>query len=80
MRYSIKYELKYLKKLDRNTQVRVIKAINDLPLGDIKKLQGSYEYYRLRVGNFRIIFSKNDKNLIILIIEIGPRGEIYNKY
>lgn len=60
--------------------MRVIKAINDLPLGDIKKLQGSYEYYRLRVGNFRIIFSKNDKNLIILIIEIGPRGEIYNKY
>lgn len=83
MKYSIKYaksSLKYLRRLDKNTQVRIIKAINDLPLGDIKKLQGSPENYRLRVGNFRIIFSKDDKYLIILIIEIGPRGEIYNKY
>ena len=27
----------------------------------------------------RIIFSKDDKNFIILIIEIAPRGEVYNK-
>ncbi len=70
MKYRIKYEkssLKYLKRLDKNTQVRIIKAINDLPLGDIKRLQGSSENYRLRVGNFRIIFSKDDKYLIILI-------------
>lgn len=41
MRYNIKYEkdcLKYLKKLDRNTQVRIINAINQLPVGDVKKL------------------------------------------
>lgn len=82
MRYRIVYEkgcLKYLKKLDRNLQLRIIKAVNLLPLGDVKKLQGNTENYRLRVGDYRIIFSKDDKRLIISIIEIAPRGEIYNR-
>lgn len=82
MNYSIKYEkrcLKYLTKLDRNTQLRIIKAINQLPIGDVKKLQGNTEDYRLRVGSYRIIFSKDDENMNILILQIGPRGEIYNK-
>ena len=82
MRYNIEYEkrcLKYLKKLDKSTQLRIIKAINKLPLGDVKRLQGSIENYRLRIGSFRIIFSKDDKKLIILIVEIRPRGEVYNK-
>jgi mRNA interferase RelE/StbE len=82
MKYNIEYEkrcLKYLKKLDKNTQLRIIKVINELPLGDVKRLQGSSDNYRLRVGDFRIIFSKDDEKLIILIIEIGPRGDIYNR-
>jgi mRNA interferase RelE/StbE len=82
MIYNIKYEknsLKYLKKLDKNTQVRIIKSINELPMGDVKKLQGNTNNYRLRVGSYRIIFSKDDRNLIILIVEISPRGQVYNK-
>lgn len=82
MKYNIIYEkrcLKYLKKLDKNMQLRIIKAINQLPLGDVKRLQGNTEDYRLRVGNYRIIFSKDDEKLIILIIEIGSRGEVYSK-
>lgn len=82
MKYNIEYEkrcLKYLKKLDKNTQLRIIKVINELPLGDVKRLQGGSDNYRLRVGDFRIIFSKHDEKLIILIIEIGPRGDIYNR-
>lgn len=45
MRYNIQYEkrcLKYLKKLDKNTQLRIIKAINELPFGDVKRLQGNW--------------------------------------
>ena len=80
MRYKIKYEkdcLKYLKKLDRNTQVRIINAITQLPFGDVKKLQGNISDYRLRVGNYRIVFSKDDENIMISIIKIAPRGEVY---
>ncbi len=82
MKYNIKYEkgcLKYLKKLDKKTQLRILKAINQLPLGDVKKLQGNTEDYRLRVGKYRIIFSKDEKNLIVNIIEIASRGEVYNR-
>ena len=82
MIYKVKYEkdcLKYLKKLDQNTQTRIIIAINQLPFGDVKKLQGDTGDYRLRVGSYRIVFSKDDKNLIITIIEIAPRGEVYKR-
>jgi mRNA interferase RelE/StbE len=80
MKYKIKYEkgcLKYLNKLDRCSQVRIISAINQLPCGDVKKLQGNSEDYRLRVGKYRIIFNKDDDYLVISIIEIAPRGEVY---
>ncbi|MEM5818669.1 MAG: type II toxin-antitoxin system RelE/ParE family toxin [Desulfitobacterium hafniense] len=68
-----------LKKLDRNTQVRIINAINQLPFGDVKRLQGSSANYRLRVGNYRIVFNKDDENILIRIIKIASRGEAYKK-
>lgn len=82
MIYNIKYEkgcLKYLKKLDKNTQLRIIRAINQLPFGDVKKLQGKTEDYRLRVGKHRIIFCKDEKNLTVNIVKIASRGEIYSR-
>lgn len=81
MRYNIQYNkrcLKYLKKLGKTNQLRIIKAINELPFGDVKRLQGDNPNYRLRIGDYRVIFSKNEEKWIILIIEIGPRGDVYN--
>ncbi|MBQ8638836.1 MAG: type II toxin-antitoxin system RelE/ParE family toxin [Lachnospiraceae bacterium] len=70
-----KKAVKFLQKLDRPTQKRLVTAISKLPLvGDIKKLQG-VDGYRLRVGNFRVLFDVN--GIIIDIIEIGNRGDIY---
>ncbi|WP_052298666.1 type II toxin-antitoxin system RelE family toxin [Syntrophobotulus glycolicus] len=80
MKYRIEYEkscVKYLKKLDKNTQIRIINAINQLPFGDIKRLQGSTEDYRLRVGQYRVIFSRYEEELLVKIIQISPRGQIY---
>ena len=68
---------KYIKKQDKDTQKRLIKAIVELPEGDIKKLKGMDELYRLRVGDFRVIFEKKDTELIIIVIDIGNRGQIY---
>ena len=66
-----KKAIKFLKKQDKPTQKRLMTAISRLPLeGDIKKLQGA-SGYRLRVGNFRVLFDVN--GVIIDIIDIGNR-------
>lgn len=45
---------------------------------NIKRISGIEEnYYRLRVGNYRVIFKKEEKELIIIIVRIGHRKEIY---
>ncbi|MEK6263420.1 MAG: type II toxin-antitoxin system RelE/ParE family toxin [Clostridium sp.] len=59
------------------TRVRSRSSIIELPEGDIKKLKGMNETYRLRVGDFRVLFEKNDKELVIVVIDIGNRGQIY---
>lgn len=70
-----KKAVKFLKRQDVPSQKRLIAAISRLPLeGDIKKLQG-IDGYRLRVGNFRVLF--NVDGIIIDIIDIGNRGQIY---
>ncbi len=54
IQYS-KQAVKFLGKQDKITQHRIINAINNLPNGNVLKLQGR-SGYRLRVGSFRIIF------------------------
>ncbi len=67
---------KFLKKQDDKTKTRIITAIEGIPygIGDIKRLKGSKDK-RLRVGDYRVIF--NDEGVIIEVIKIKPRGEIY---
>ena len=43
---------------------------------NVKKLRGR-EGYRLRVGDWRVIYEIRDEELIILVLRIGPRGEVY---
>lgn len=68
--------VKFIRKQDAPTRKRLINAINALPYGDIKKLKGR-NGYRLRVGDFRVIFD-SDGN-IILVIRIDSRGQIYKE-
>lgn len=70
-----KQAIKFLKKQDRTSQERILKAINSLPVGDVKKLQGTSSKYRLRVGDIRVIFDKQGN--ILYIERINNRGEVY---
>jgi mRNA interferase RelE/StbE len=85
--YTLKFlgrALQDLKKIDLPFQ-KIIKekllilAENPAVLkNNIQKLTGTKEdYFRLRVGSYRIIYEKRDKELIILIIRIGHRRGIY---
>ncbi len=83
----IKYSrdsLKFLSKLDKKSVTRIRAAIQDLtlipPKGDIKVMQGyNDDRKRLRVGSWRIIYKYGVDNEIdiLLIIDIGNRGDIY---
>jgi mRNA interferase RelE/StbE len=43
---------------------------------DVKKLKGR-EGWRIRVGDYRVIYSITDKELLVLVVRIGHRSEIY---
>lgn len=71
-----KAAVKAINGMDRPTKQRIRAAIEKIPAGDIKPLQGSNGSYRLRVGGWRILFSYPAQDAI-LIEKIGPRGEVY---
>ena len=75
IQYSRK-SVKAINGVDKPTKERIKQAIDGLPAGDVKALQGSPGSYRLRVGDWRIIFSYPDDNTI-LIEKIAPRGQVY---
>lgn len=62
---------KFLKKQDAATKNRIRNAIHSLPHGDVKKLRGTNSY-RLRVGDYRIIFDKEGN--VLYILRIDSRG------
>ncbi len=70
-----KTAVKDIKKLDTSTRERILNSINKLPFGDVKRLQGYINFYRLRVGNFRIIYSVSEDSIIVSAVL--PRGEVY---
>lgn len=51
-------------------------ATNPRPSG-VKKLKSSSELYRIRVGDYRVIYSIENDVLIINVVKIGHRSEIY---
>lgn len=71
--------LKQLKKLEKNIQNRILNKLETIrvrPESFVKKLIGD-PGYRLRVGDYRIILDIKKKKLLILIIKIGHRRNIY---
>lgn len=72
-----KKAVKYINSADKPIKGRLKEAIEKIPLGDIKKLQGVDNGYRLRVGDLRVLFSIEDD--IIYIDNILPRGQVYKR-
>ena len=76
-----KRALKEATRLDTTTRQRIFAALTRFcedGQGDIRRLQGLDEIYRLRVGDWRIIFSFED-DLAVLVHRIRPRGDAYKE-
>ena len=74
---------KELKKLDKQIIPRILQAVENLAENPYssgsKKLIGSDSIYRIRVGNYRIVYNIKSSVLIIEIIKVGHRREIYRQ-
>ena len=71
-----------LAKLPVNWRRRILAKIKEVaadpygPNNNLKKLQGR-DGYRLRIGDWRVIYELHDDHLVMLVLEVGPRGGIY---
>jgi mRNA interferase RelE/StbE len=83
MNYSVEIlrrAQKQLAKIDRQDQSRIISAIRDLsnnprPSGS-KKLMGR-PAWRIRIGDYRVIYEIYEARLLVLIVTIGHRKDVY---
>ena len=82
MTYAVEWSkdaLKTLRRIDRLTSARIIRAVERLATtghGDVKKLVGG-DLYRLRVGDWRVIFTRDDSVRVIFVERVAPRGGAY---
>jgi mRNA interferase RelE/StbE len=76
-----KQAVKDLERLPEEVRVRIAPVIDLLaedprPSG-CKKLKGGKNVYRIRVGHYRIIYTLEDDKLLIIIVRIGHRKDVY---
>ncbi|MDR1159030.1 MAG: type II toxin-antitoxin system RelE/ParE family toxin [Syntrophomonadaceae bacterium] len=67
---------KALHRMDAVTRRRIVYAIQKIPEGDIAPLKGAPGSFRLRVGDWRVLYSCPD-DVTIQIDKIAPRGSVY---
>jgi len=78
--------IKELDKLDRQVAKRILKFLHKRvaslkdprSIGDALKGSKFGEYWRYRVGDYRIITKIEDKILLIIVLQVGHRRQIYN--
>jgi mRNA interferase RelE/StbE len=84
MRYRIEFSPKaerQFKKLPKEIQIRLkhridTLAVNPFPRG-VKRLSAEEDLYRIRTGDYRIIYQVQGKALLILILKLGHRKDVY---
>jgi len=79
-----KQPLKELEKMSNEDRERILRALKilrnnpyDMQRLNTKQLKGRNRNWRLRVGKYRIIYELFDAQILIDVIKIGPRGDVY---
>ncbi len=84
MAYSIEFRpavLKSMKRYPKRDLVKIKKKIEELgrnlPEPNTTKMKGDNSFHKIRTGDYRIIFEIHDDRLIILIVKVGHRKDVY---
>lgn len=72
---------KFIRKQDKPIQQQIIRKLRELEKDprphDCKQLQGKTDLYRVRTGDYRIIYTIKDNQLLVLVVQIGHRRDVY---
>ena len=86
MAYTIEFRpavLKSLKKFPKRDLVRIKKKIDKLAIDlhdpNITKIKGNNTFHKIRSGDYRIIYEIQNDRLVILVVKIGHRKDVYKK-
>jgi mRNA interferase RelE/StbE len=82
--YRIEFKpsaVRQFSRLPESIQTRLARRVESLaqnprPRG-VKKLSGGDNLYRIRVGEYRVIYQIQDDVLLVLVVKIGARREVY---
>ena len=77
--FELLYSNQALKQLEKSVKERIIRTLERIrirPVSHVKKLVSS-PYFRLRVGDYRVILNIKNDEMIILVIEVGHRRNVY---
>lgn len=74
---------KDLKRISRGEILKIVAAVETLsdeprPAGSTK-LSGSEFTYRIRIGNYRVIYEIHDEIILIEVVKVGHRKDVYSK-
>ena len=75
--------MRALKKLPEDVRQRIAVVIDDLAdnpcPGGVQKLRGSDDIYRVRSGEYRILYQIVDRELLVLVVDVGHRRDVYRR-
>lgn len=70
-----------LRKLERRHRSRILQAVRALADGPrprgARKLHGFVDVFRIRVGRYRVLYEVADRRLIVMILKVGHRRDVY---
>lgn len=70
-----------LRKLSRSNQLRVARALVGLATEPFptqsRKVAGTQDVWRIRVGSYRILYSVDNDRVVVIILKIGHRRDVY---
>ncbi|MCC6453296.1 MAG: type II toxin-antitoxin system RelE/ParE family toxin [Acidobacteria bacterium] len=75
---------KDFEKLPARIRERIVEALTVLSLNPysellkVKKLKGA-ELFRIRLGDYRVVYEVRKKQLVVVVIKVGHRSEVYRK-
>jgi len=86
LKYRIEFKrcaVKALKKIPKSDQKRIGDSIDslseNLPDPATTKMKGDNPFHRIRVGDYRIIYEIQEDILLIVVLKIGHRKEVYRR-